>query len=307
MYKRQAVISLGIAFWTPDTTYSEMRAKYGGAPSQFLELGEVGRVHFRDQGLRSGRTIVLVHGTSASLHTWEPLVAKLKNEFRLVSFDLPGHGLTGENKQRDYSHAAMYGVIWRLMDHLEIDSATLAGNSLGGAVAWLAALDRPEKVDALILLAPSGAPSDIKAKSNIGFKIMKTAWGKVLMTKITPRFLVMKSLLQTVENKEIINDAVVDRYWELLRMKGNRQAMVDLAQIPRVVADRQLLSKVSQPTLIVWGREDGLLPFQMSVIFSNEIANSHLVALDNIGHIPMEEDVDSVSREILEFCVKRKC
>ena len=87
-----AVISLGIAFWTPDTTYSEMRAKYGGAPSQFLELGEVGPVHFRDQGLRSGRTIVLVHGTSASLHTWEPLVAKLKNAFRLVSFDLPGHG-----------------------------------------------------------------------------------------------------------------------------------------------------------------------------------------------------------------------
>lgn len=301
------VFGLGIALWTPDTSFENMRAKYGGPASQFLDMGEHGRLHFRDQGLRTGRTIVLVHGTSASLHTWEPLINRLKSHFRLVSLDLPGHGLTGENKQRDYSHAAMYSAIWRLMDHLKIDSASLAGNSLGGAVAWMAALDQPQRVDALILLAPSGAPSKTKVKSNIGFRILKTSWGQALITRITPRFLIMKSLLQTVENKEIVTEAVVDRYWELLRLKGNRQAIADLAKIPRFSGAWRQLSKITQPTLVIWGHEDGLLPFDMSVIFNAEIANSHLVGLSNIGHIPMEEATDSVNSEILKFCLKQKC
>ena len=100
------IVTLCVIFWTPNTSFVDMRNKYGGPVSQFLEREGGERLHFRDQGLRSGRTIILVHGTSASLHTWEPLVAKLKGHFRLVSLDLPGHGLTGENPV-SYTHLTL--------------------------------------------------------------------------------------------------------------------------------------------------------------------------------------------------------
>ena len=70
-------------------------ARYTSANSQFSELGDLGRVHYRDEGRRQAPPIVLLHGSNASLHTFEPWVTRLEDKFRVVTIDLPGHGLTG--------------------------------------------------------------------------------------------------------------------------------------------------------------------------------------------------------------------
>ena len=144
-------------FWTPDTSFDDMQVKYGGGASQFLVLASSDRLHYRDQGGSGGEVLIFIHGTSASLHTWE----RLGDRYRLISLDLPGHGLTGANAARDYSREAMVFSIWSLMDHLSITAATLVGNALGGSVAWAAALDMPKRVRSLVLLAPSGALNPI--------------------------------------------------------------------------------------------------------------------------------------------------
>jgi pimeloyl-ACP methyl ester carboxylesterase len=239
----------------------------------------------------------------APVHHWEPLV----DRFRLISLDLAGHGLTGANADRDYSRQAMVNSIWQLLDHLNIQSATLVGNSLGGSIAWASALDKPEKVKALVLLAPSGAPRTTVSKSNIGFKILQSSIGQALMKKITPRSIIKTSLLQTVVAPEIVTEQMVDRYWELLRMPGNRQAMIDLAKTPREQGSWTQFSSIKVPTLVIWGEQDEVLPVIMLVTFKNEIENAKVMSLDDIGHLPMEEAVNQVSAEITDFCDTSNC
>jgi pimeloyl-ACP methyl ester carboxylesterase len=298
---------LVVVFWTPDTTFEDMKLKYANQASQFIELTNGDRIHFRDQGATDKATLVLIHGTSASLHTWEPLIERLGDRYRLISLDLPGHGLTGANEGRDYSQQAMVNSIWTVLDHLDIQSATMVGNSLGGALAWASALDRPERVKALILLAPSGAPQVTDSESNIGFKILRTSLGQGLMKKITPRSIIKASLLQTVAVPEIVTEQMVDRYWELLRMQGNRQAMIDLANTARDKDAWVKLSSIKAPALVIWGERDGVLPVTMIVTFDKQLENAKVVMLEDIGHLPMEEAVNDVSGQIIGFCNTVDC
>lgn len=298
---------LAVIFWTPDTTFEDMKHKYANEASQFLYLDNGDRIHFRDEGAAEKAVLVLLHGTSASLHTWEPLIESLGDRYRLISLDLPGHGLTGANVAREYSHQAMINSVWRVLDHLDIKSATLVGNSLGGALAWASVIDRPERVNALIMLAPSGAPRVTNAESNIGFKILRTSIGRVLMKKITPRSIIKTSLLQTVVVPEIVTEQMVDRYWELLRMHGNRQAMIDLANTVRDEDAWIKLSSIKVPALVIWGERDGVLPVTMIVTFDAQLEDVKVVTLENIGHLPMEEAVDDVSRQIIGFCDTVDC
>ena len=301
------LLILGFAFWTPDTSVDDMTRKYGGSASQFIGLADNSRIHYRDQGTSNKPTLVLIHGTSASLHTWEPLVELLGDRFRLISFDLPGHGLTGVNTKRDYSREAMVKTVWAVMDHLDVDAATIVGNSLGGSIAWASALDRPERVESLILVAPSGSPIRAAAKSNIGFNILKTTIGQSLMKNIAPRFIIKSSLNQTVSVPGVIDDVMVDRYWELLRLKGNRQAMIDLANTPRDENAWMQFSSISAPVMMIWGEEDGLLPVAMLKTFEDEIENIRSKTLPGVGHLPMEEAAEIVAQDIVTFCALNNC
>lgn len=296
-----------VLLWTPDTSRDEMRAKYGDAPSRFLTQADGSQIHYRDQGDRSASALVMIHGTSASLHTWEPLISELSGEYRLVSLDLPAHGLTGSNKTANYSHQAMVDAVWAVMTHLNIESASLVGNSLGGAIVWKAALDAPQRVKSLIMLAPSGAPRMSKSKSNIGFKLLGTSIGRAAMLRITPRKIIETSLQQTVEDDDIVDPQMVDRYWELLRMEGNRQAMIDLSKTARDPNAWRRLGDIPQPALIVWGQRDGLLPVEMSTTFADEMVNESIVVMPGIGHLPMEEAVLQTANEIRTFCVQNGC
>ncbi|MFT5571915.1 MAG: pimeloyl-ACP methyl ester carboxylesterase [Cryomorphaceae bacterium] len=296
-----------VLLWTPGTSRQQMEQKYAGSSSDFATLSDGSRIHFRDQGNNSGPALVLVHGTGASLHTWEPLIDLLKADFRLVSLDLPAHGLTGATQGRKYSHSSLVAAVWQVMDELELEKASLVGNSLGGAVVWKAALSSPDRVKSLIMLAPSGAPRKTKSKSNIGFRIMKTSLGRTAMLHITPRFIIKASLQQTIEDDSLVTNAMIDRYWELLRMDGNRQAMADLSVAPRSQDAWRELDQINNPSLIIWGENDGLLPVDMAATFVEKMPNETLVVFPGIGHLPMEEAAVKTSAEIRKFCVQNDC
>ena len=100
---------------------------------------------------------------------------------------------------------------------------------------------------------------------------------------------------------------MVDRYWELLRLSGNRQALIDLANTPRDPHAWEKLSRISVPSLVIWGEEDGLLPATMAATFDREINDIRSVMLKNIGHLPMEEAVNNVADRIIAFCMASGC
>ncbi|MHA7871000.1 MAG: alpha/beta fold hydrolase, partial [Hyphococcus sp.] len=144
-----SLAALAFVLRTPDTDPDAMVAKYANAASRFVENSEGLRVHYRDQGNPEGPPVVLIHGTAASLHTWEPLVERLGGEYRIITYDQPGHGLTGPHPQDDYTFAGMADALDLLTEELGLDAFVLGGNSMGGWVAWRYALAAPENVKAL--------------------------------------------------------------------------------------------------------------------------------------------------------------
>ena len=286
------LVLLGLAFVllrTPDTDPTAMRAKYGGAPSQFLKLGNGVTVHLRDEGPRYAPAIVLLHGSNADLHTWDAWAKDLSRDYRVVRFDQIGHGLTGASPSGDYTPAAYIDEVGRVADTLGLGRFVLAGNSMGGGIALGFALAHPERLDGLILLDAAGAPTMGKPRGNTGFTLARNPVGRWLMQQITPRQVVAQSVRQTVTNQAVATDATIDRYWELLRYPGNRAATAARFAMSRTPYDPAELGKLALPVLILWGENDPLIPVEAGRWFERAIPASKLVVYPGIGHIPMEE------------------
>lgn len=302
------VLAAFLALRTPDTDRDAMIAKYGGPDAQFA-LGPAGqRIHYRDAGRRDGPVMVLLHGSNSSLHTWEPLVKRLGESYRIVTLDLPGHGLTGATPDKDYGADGMMAAVDVVAARLDLDHFILGGNSMGGWVAWRYALSEPGRVDALLLLDAAGMPlrkGEKRPPSNVGFRLLQYPFGRWLAGQITPRALVEKSLRGSVARQEIVDDAMVDRYWELLRFPGNREATSKRAQLDRELSIADQIGAIKAPTLVLFGMEDRLINPSAAETFRERIAGSEVVLLAGIGHLPMEEAPDATAAAISDFLKRR--
>ncbi|MBD3746870.1 MAG: alpha/beta fold hydrolase [Sphingopyxis terrae] len=302
------IVAIFLALRTPDTDRDAMIAKYGGPDASFAAGPAGQRIHYRDQGRRDGRTIVLLHGSNSSLQTWEPLVKRLGGDYRIVTLDLPGHGLTGGTPDKDYSAAGMIAAVDVAAAKLGLDHFILGGNSMGGWVAWRYALAEPGRVDALLLLDAAGMPlrkGEKAPESNLGFRLLKNPAGRWLAGQITPRSLVEKSLRQSVAKTGIVDDAMVDRYWELLRFPGNREATALRATLDREPAMADRIGEIKVPVLILFGKQDRLIKPSAALTFHDRIAGSEVVLLDGVGHLPMEEAPDATAMTIADFLTRR--
>lgn len=302
------LIAVGAVFawgYAPDTDPAAMKAKYANAASRFVDVGGGLTMHVRDEGKRDGPALVLLHGSNASLHTWEPWVARLGTKYRIISLDQIGHGLTGPNPTGQYDGAAFVGTLDALLVKLGVRRFALAGNSMGGYVAWEYTLAHPDKVTHLILVDAGGPPDDPGKKLPIGFRIARTPVLNKIALVITPRSLFEKSLRQTVSDPALVTPAMIDRYWELNRYPGNRQATGDrFAQYGARQTNIARLGEIRAPTLILWGAEDRLIPVSGADWFAARIPGSVKIVYPKVGHIPMEEAADRSAADVDAFLSK---
>ncbi len=285
-----------LIFRTPDTDAVEMRAKYGGVPSQFVDIGDGVTVHLRDEGPKDAPAIMLLHGSNADLHTWEPWVAALKSQYRVIRFDQVGHGLTGPDPAHDYSRANYVADVLAVADNLGLERFIIGGNSMGGKHALAFAIAHPDRVSGLVLVDASGGPmpQDNAAKKNsgggnIGFRIARMPGINRLVEQITPRSLIAQSLEQSVSVKSIITEPMIDRYWELLRYPGNRRATLKRFSQPHESLTEAEIAGVTAPTLILWGEEDRLIPVAAGQWLAKVMPTAQITVYPNIGHLPQEE------------------
>lgn len=294
-----------IYFRTPDTDPAAMRAKYGGPPSQFVALGGGLTVHLRDTGPRGAPVLMLIHGSNASLHTWEPWAKRLGQRYRIVRFDLPGHGLTGPSPAKLYGAVAFVDVVEKVRAKLGIEHMVLAGNSMGGGVAWHYALAYPEHLDGLILVDASGQPEPGNSSPPLAFRVARMPVIRNLATMITPRSLIADSLPAAYSDPKLATDKAIDLYWELLRYPGNREATIDrFATAPDYATDAKL-ARITTPTLILWGDEDQLIPASSGRWLAKRIPGAELIVYTKTGHIPMEERADQSAADVYRFVETR--
>ncbi|TBO29221.1 alpha/beta hydrolase [Aquabacterium lacunae] len=296
-----ALVGVGVAnSWAPDLPVDALTARWGTPPSQFVRI-EGMPVHVRDEGPRDDPApIVLLHGTGASLHTWDGWVAELASEHRVVRIDLPGFGLTGPNPDGRYTLPRYSQFMNAVFEALRLQHVTLVGNSLGGAVAWKTAVDFPEKVSRLVLVDAGGYPSQATSVP-IGFRLAANpdlAW---LMDRVLPRATVESSVRNVYGDPAKVTPELVDRYFELTRREGNRQALRDrFAQMKGGELSAHI-RRVKQPTLILWGSEDRLIPTTVAQQFMRDIEGAQIVTFDGLGHVPQEEDPVRTVRPFQQF------
>ncbi len=277
------------ATWAPDRDVETLKAKWAPPPSQFTDVLGM-QAHYRDEGPRGdAEPIVLLHGTSASLHTWDGWTDALKSQHRVIRVDLPGFGLTGPMPDGNYRLPHYVEFVIALMDKLGVQKAVLAGNSFGGNLAWKVAVDHPERVSKLVLVDAAGYPFDPKSMP-IGFKIAQIPALKPLMQNTLPRSMIESSVRNVYGDPSKVTPELVDRYYELTLRAGNRGALRErFAQSPSGEFTAQIAT-IKQPTLIVWGGKDRLIPPDNADKFHHDIAGSRLAMFDGLGHVPHEED-----------------
>jgi pimeloyl-ACP methyl ester carboxylesterase len=283
--------------WAPDRPVDELKSRWAQPPSTFVPIAGLS-VHLRDQGPRDDLLpIVLIHGTSASLHTWEGWAAELSKGRRVVSFDLPGFGLTGPSPDNDYSMAAYVRFVAQLLDALRIERCVLAGNSLGGNIAWASALAMPKRVEKLILVDASGYPR-ASTSVPIGFRIAAMPGVRNLFESILPRRIVEASVRSVYGDPGKVTGQLVDRYYEIALRAGNRQALGRRFASMVQEDDSKRIAEIRQPTLILWGGRDRLIPPEQAERFHRDIAGSQLVMFDDLGHVGQEEDPQRTVAEV---------
>lgn len=274
--------------YAPDRPVQALVARWAPPPSDFIELdGQL--VHLRDEGRRDDPLpIVLLHGTGASLHTWQGWSATLRSRHRVISVDLPGFGLTGPNANGDYRGDTYARFALRLMDALKIHRFVLAGNSLGGEVAWRTAAMAPQRVARLILIDASGYAFQPE-NPPVWLALARLPGISHLVGWLTPRWLVERSVRRAYGDPSKVTSELVDRYHELTLREGNRRALAQrLQQLePGVHANR--IATLRLPTLILWGGRDRLETPHHARRFQHDIPGSRLVIFDDLGHLPHEE------------------
>jgi pimeloyl-ACP methyl ester carboxylesterase len=296
------LLMLGVGIWgyAGDIPAKNLRAKYANAQSEFVELGNGLTVHLRDEGPKGAPAIILLHGSSSSLHTWDEWTKKLSGKFRVIRFDQIGHGLTGPEPKDCYTAACFTDTVDRVAANRGLSKFILGGNSMGGWVSWEYAKAHPDKLAGLILVDAAGAPSAKPKSLPIGFRIMGMPGINKLATIITPRSLVEKSLYQSVSKPEYITAKEVDLYWELLRYPGNRDATIKRTMARRGLATPQkdVSPTLQIPTLILWGKEDKLIPVSAVKWFEDHLPEHKTSIYAKTGHLPMQEVAQQSAQDV---------
>jgi pimeloyl-ACP methyl ester carboxylesterase len=320
-----ALLGIGLYVYSaPDIPRAALEAKYATPPSQFVDLtyastlpktsqfsqtpitpiAVTARAHYRIRGPENGPVLLLLHGSNATLFTWEPWSKTLSDHFRVVSVDLPGHGLTGATANHDYTQAGMANFVLAFADKLGLKSFALAGNSMGGGVAARFAETYPDRVRALILVDAAGMPSKMGDHVPIAFRLLRYSWLQSILAHLDPKPLVREGLDDAIVRKAVLTEQMIDLYADMARMEGTRQATFERFnefEPGEMNFVKDHVGALTMPVLILWGEDDHLIPVAAAAMWRDAIPGSKVIVYADTGHIPMEELADQTAKDVRIF------
>lgn len=299
----------------------EELSQYINEESEFIELPMGANMHYRDQGNMSGPVIVLLHGGYGSLQNWEYWTPWLQDDYRMISMDLPAHGLTGRTASDRYTRQDMVQSVGELLNELGVDSFTMAGHSMGGGVALQYALSYPEQVNAMILVGPEGIPPEGGYDFEGVFFEDQVDLEGVLNDKslsITERLLgkigspwAVEAALQTMyADPDSVTPEVVAEFGRILRHEGNRYAITLMFRQSLATMDIEedlapRAHEIEQPVLLLCGMEDALVPPDVCNRAHALLPNSELKIYEDVGHLIQIEATEQTAEDVLVFLGQR--
>lgn len=290
-------IAANVILYEPDIPVEKLKEKYTNVQSKFVEIDGM-QVHYRIEG--EGEPLVLIHGTGAMLQTWDDWVNLLSPHFKIIRMDIPAFGLTGPRADNVYSDSMYVDFIEQFTRKVGVDSFHLAGNSLGGLIAWKYAATYPQKVKKLILVDPAGFHEFNDKGGSFIFKLARNYPTLTsLVSKIGTHYFVEKTLREVYADDSKITEPCKKMFAELNQRAGNRNAFVERAKYAHTCSENDLKT-ITASTLIMWGKEDVLIDVREAEHFK-KIANTTEVIYDKVGHCPQEELPERSAADVLRF------
>ena len=287
-----------------ELSYPELEAKYATPASRFADLPGGVHVHYRDQGPPTAQhTLVLVHGFAASLQAWEPWVARLAPSYRVISLDLPGHGLTAAPAGYRASTEGDVALIDALTQRLGARRFVLAGNSMGGGIAWAYALKHPERLEGLVLVDAAGWPHP-QAKGGppvFVFKLLGNPLGRAILARIDPTPMARKGLQQAYVDPALVTPDLIARYVDFTRAPGHREILLNQNSGPHTPVTPDTFKAIRTPTLVMVGAVDAVIPPDDSRGLAGAIPGARLIVYPGVGHVPMEQIPDKSAADLKAF------
>jgi pimeloyl-ACP methyl ester carboxylesterase len=286
-----------IILYEPDIPIEKLKASYTNASSKFIEIDGM-QVHYRIEG--EGEPLVLIHGTGSMLQTWDEWTTLLSPHYKIVRMDIPAFGLTGPTADGIYHDSMYVNFLERFTNGIGLDSFHLAGNSLGGSIAWKYAAANPQKVKKLILVDPGGFHKVNDKGGSFIFKMAKNYPRLThLFSKIGTHYIVEKTLREVYYDDSKITEQRKKMYADLNKREGNRHAFIERRRSVSESSEEELKA-ITAPTLVMWGKEDVLLDVREAEHFK-AIPNASFVLYDKVGHCPEEEIPERSAADVLRF------
>jgi pimeloyl-ACP methyl ester carboxylesterase len=297
-------LGIGVAFlaivlyglWTPDLDRAELEKRYVASKIQTVEVDGL-TIHYKDSGPKDAPTLLFLHGFGSSLQTWDDWSAKLDPTYRVIRLDLPGFGLTGASPDHDYSEETDVDILTHFVDKLGLNQFSVIGHSMGGKMAWSLAASQPDRVQALVLMAPDGFP---EAK-DIGSKPYEVPAIMGLIQYFLPKYFVQKSIEPAFADAQALNGALINRYYDMLRAPGVRGAILDRSNQTIYTDPVPRLKKIKAPTLLLWGEQDQMIPSSNAQSYAGVLLNSTTLLLPQLGHLLQEEQPEKGLAAVMQF------
>jgi pimeloyl-ACP methyl ester carboxylesterase len=270
--------------------------------SRFVEIDGV-RMHYQEAGSHTSPAIILIHGFASSTLVWSKVFLELAaSGFRVIALDMLGYGYSGKPRNGEYTIARQASLVMQLFDKLRIKRAHIVGSSYGGAVAATCALDYPNRVDKLILVAP------VNNNRPLAFTLMRMFgapfFGDVLSPLLIGSRRLLRLRMKRVYDRHawVLDERRVDARHQPLRASGTQRAMIRTVRswdAERISREARL---IKQPTLLLWGDNDIEIPPADGERLHDEIPGSRLIVFLNCGHLPHEEYPEAFTKIVTDFC-----
>jgi len=247
------------------------------------------KIHYVEAG--SGPTVILLHGLGGSSQVWQFNIAALAEKYHVVVPDQIGFGKS-DKPLVNYRIRTYVDFLDQFCKQLKIERASLVGNSMGGWIATAFTAAFPDRVDKLVLVDAAGykPPKDLDTRTFYGLNPTTREGMKVLVAKV-------------FYNKLFLTDAAIDQSIAARLAAGDGYTINSITE--SIIRGEDFLDDVvktiKRPTLLIWGRQDGLVPLAEGEHFNRDIAGSKLVVFDQCGHVPQIEKPAEFNAAVLKF------
>jgi pimeloyl-ACP methyl ester carboxylesterase len=272
----------------------------------FVTLPNGAQMHYIARGpyipIPVPRDVILIHGLMDSAYNWKKNIDAFAQGHRVWAIDLPGFGFSTRLTERVYTFKNFARWICAFMNAVEIQKASVIGHSLGGGVALQFAHDFPQRVKNLVLLAPAAYwwfPAPIRFVARMPF--LPRA---IVQFAMNSRHAHAAAWRMANGDPSRLDPIEVARRSRHLRVRGTMDALIALVGSPHESDLPGGLKNIKAPALILWGKNDLVLPHAHGERLMRDLPHARLRVIDNVGHIANEETPQIVNQAILDFLME---